>query len=40
MKIRIIETSGSGRPEYNPKEILHQYEAVLNKEYIIKTRDV
>ena len=23
-----------------PKEILHEYEAILNKEYIVKTRDV
>ena len=40
MKIKIIETSWSGRPGYVPKEILHEYEAILNKEYVVKTRDV
>ena len=40
MKIRIIETSWSGRPGYVTKESLHEYEAILNKEYIVKTRDV
>ena len=40
MKIKIIETSWSGRPGYVPKEILHEYDVILNKEYIVKTRDV
>ena len=40
MKIKIIETSWSGRPGYVPKEILHEYDIVLNKEYVVKTHEV